>query len=257
MFDAFGAGDDNDDEVDENYINNGGRMNYIELVDDEDDEDDDDFDKESERLREAERKMESEENDEVLAKSPTAKNQTPDKDKDKDKDKKDDMLNEGGLLGDLPSLTPVKSPSSSGDGDKDKKLNKSAKKEKGKRTKEKLNISKIPPELVPDKFKCEITKKIMKRPMRTPNGNVYEEKKIVEWISKQGSIDPLSGVPLSKAELMQDGKLASEIVHWAQDYFAKKYEEKKKRSGRESPVKQEIVAAVATNKTNIEDEYDF
>ena len=80
------------------------------------------------------------------------------------------------------------------------------------------NYGDIPLSDVPRKFLCEISRKLLKRPVLTPNGNVFEEKVIKDWFTKQGSVCPVSGVPLAERELVRHKQLATEIAHWVDDY---------------------------------------
>ena len=166
------------------------------------------------------------------------------------------LINEGGLLGDLPSLTPQKSPSKEEQGN----YKSPTKSSKNKTKKKKLNVSKIPLEIVPEKFKCQITHKLLKRPVRTPYDNVYEEKVIQDWFKKQGSICPISGQPLTENELVKDNKLASEIVHFVEDYFSKKKEKKKSPKKKEEGEREEegaVSASVGGKNDEDDDQYDF
>ncbi|GMI15451.1 hypothetical protein TrVE_jg3540 [Triparma verrucosa] len=159
-----------------------------------------------------------------------------------EEEEEEEMINKGGLLGDLPSLTPKKSPMkvAEGEGDVDskkkKKKDKSAKKEKKKKDKKKKKDGKtsisryddIPTASVPSKYLCEISRKILKKPVVTPNGRVFEEKRIHDWFLKQGSVCPIEGIPLAERELRRHKELKTEIAHWVDGYFKEREGDKVK-----------------------------
>ncbi|KAG5188776.1 ankyrin repeat-containing domain protein [Tribonema minus] len=68
----------------------------------------------------------------------------------------------------------------------------------------------------PPNFKCNLSRRLMRDPVRTPYGNVYDRAMIAMWLQQQGSIDPLTGQPLVEAELKEDGELKSAIESWVQ-----------------------------------------
>ncbi|GMI05742.1 hypothetical protein TrLO_g10632 [Triparma laevis f. longispina] len=154
-----------------------------------------------------------------------------------DEEEEEEMINKGGLLGDLPSLTPKKSPKHADEDQSSskKKKKKSAKKEKKKKKDKKKvstsNYDDIPIADVPAKYLCEISRKILKKPVITPNEHVFEEKHIQDWFKKQGSVCPIEGVPLAERELMRHKELKTEVAHWVDDYFKSHSPAKKMAAG--------------------------
>jgi hypothetical protein len=63
----------------------------------------------------------------------------------------------------------------------------------------------------PPEFLCELCNHVLKHPVRTPYGNVYERDVIHAWFRKNGSIDPLTGQPLAPSELREEAELKERI----------------------------------------------
>ena len=70
------------------------------------------------------------------------------------------------------------------------------------------------PEGWSDEFKCAITGSVMRRPVRTPDGAVYEAATVERWLSEQGSIDPLTGAHLTKDMLEPCKELKRRLEKW-------------------------------------------
>jgi hypothetical protein len=114
------------------------------------------------------------------------------------------LLHSGGVLGDLPNLSPSKiSPSKQLHHDAnaafDEKLSPSmfsgapsrrADDKKGK--KKKTQATDVPTDM-PKEFLCQLTQKPMSDPVKTIFGNVYDRTAIMNWFSTQGRICPLTG----------------------------------------------------------------
>ena len=66
----------------------------------------------------------------------------------------------------------------------------------------------------PAEFACAISKRMMREPMRSPYGHVVEAKVIQAWFAKNGSVCPLTGQPLSAAQLKPDKELRQKITQW-------------------------------------------
>ncbi|DAZ96418.1 TPA: hypothetical protein N0F65_012499 [Lagenidium giganteum] len=129
------------------------------------------------------------------------------------------------LLGDLPALTPpaisirdandedVEAKDTAGEGkDDDDSCNNNdedGKKKKHKRRGKKRDKGNIPPE-----FKCAISLKLMKDPMRSPYGQVFDRAAIEAWFRDFGNRCPLTGEPLTMTQLVPDEKLKEEIREW-------------------------------------------
>ena len=67
---------------------------------------------------------------------------------------------------------------------------------------------------VTSEFACAISKRMMREPMRSPYGHVVEAKVIQAWFAKNGSVCPLTGQPLSAAQLKPDKELRQKITQW-------------------------------------------
>ena len=153
-----------------------------------------------------------------------------DADEEEAKEPEEELINKGGLLGDLPPLTP--SPSK-----KDKPAS-SNKKKKKKKKKEKMrgndktaqlssmpDYSDVPNSEVPEKYKCQIGKKLLLRPIVTPSSLHFESTLLMEWFKRQGSVCPITGVPLGKSECHADKELAKEIRVWVEGWRKTRREE--------------------------------
>ena len=60
---------------------------------------------------------------------------------------------------------------------------------------------------VPKEFLCAINQHIMRRPLRSPHGHVYEAETILAWLKEHGHVCPMSGAPLSSEDLVSDDEL--------------------------------------------------
>ncbi|CAM9511676.1 unnamed protein product [Ectocarpus sp. 13 AM-2016] len=69
---------------------------------------------------------------------------------------------------------------------------------------------------------CQLSKRVARDPVRTPYGHLFDRQMIGLWLSKQGSICPLTGQPLVEAELKADGKAKAEAKAWNDGLVAQK-----------------------------------
>lgn len=60
------------------------------------------------------------------------------------------------------------------------------------------------PEGCPKKYICEITGNLLRDPVRSPYGQVFEKRAIRTFLKKHGRKCPITGMPLSKSELQED-----------------------------------------------------
>lgn len=67
---------------------------------------------------------------------------------------------------------------------------------------------------IPAEFACRINGHLMKDPVRTPSGIVFERDTIVLWLQTRGSICPITGDPLTVEELREDPELRQGIMRW-------------------------------------------
>ncbi|CAM9694928.1 unnamed protein product, partial [Ectocarpus sp. 8 AP-2014] len=74
----------------------------------------------------------------------------------------------------------------------------------------------------PEGIICQLSKRVARDPVRTPYGHLFDRQMIGLWLSKQGSICPLTGQPLVEAELKADGKAKAEAKAWNDDLLAQK-----------------------------------
>ncbi|KAG7381790.1 Ankyrin repeat domain-containing protein 27 [Phytophthora pseudosyringae] len=131
------------------------------------------------------------------------------------------------LLGDLPSLNAItiQDADAVDDGDDDAEEDTDAKapaadsppkekhrkkpKDSSKKKKKKTGSRDIPPE-----FKCAVSLQLMKNPMRSPYGQVFERQVMEAWFRDFGNRCPLTGEPLTLQQLVSDEKLREEIREW-------------------------------------------
>ncbi|KAG6615490.1 Ankyrin repeat domain-containing protein 27 [Phytophthora cinnamomi] len=131
------------------------------------------------------------------------------------------------LLGDLPSLNAITIQDADtvdegdDDGEEDteakapaadsppKEKHKKKPRDPSKKKKKKAGSRDIPPE-----FKCAVSLKLMKDPMRSPYGQVFERQVIEAWFRDFGNRCPLTGEPLTLQQLVSDEKLREEIREW-------------------------------------------
>eukprot|EP00755_Sulcionema_specki_P033076 Sspe_Gene.20320::Locus_7448_Transcript_1_1_Confidence_1.000_Length_2122::g.20320::m.20320 len=66
----------------------------------------------------------------------------------------------------------------------------------------------------PAKFRCALNGHLIKDPVVSPYGHVYERDTIEQWLAKMGSTCPFTGKPLGKDDLKRDDALAIEIANW-------------------------------------------
>ncbi|KAG7397109.1 Ankyrin repeat domain-containing protein 27 [Phytophthora boehmeriae] len=166
------------------------------------------------------------------------------------------------LLGDLPSLNTITiqnadedeedteakdstadSPPKEGEQQKRKHRDPSKKKKK-----KKAGIQDIPPE-----FKCAVSLKLMKKPMRSPFGQVFERQVIEAWFRDFGNRCPLTGQPLTLQELVSDDKLQGEIREWKHGPTKSKPSDADTKGGNETNELKEPMPATGEQ----DDEYDF
>eukprot|EP00903_Cladosiphon_okamuranus_P011682 g10988.t1 len=77
----------------------------------------------------------------------------------------------------------------------------------------------------PEGIICQLSKRVARDPVRTPYGHLFDRQMIGLWLSKQGSICPLTGQPLVEAELKPDDKAKAEARAWNKDMLAKRKQE--------------------------------
>ncbi len=114
------------------------------------------------------------------------------------------LLHSGGVLGDLPSLSglhktsPNEFHSSHDDSSKAPPNafihNPSRRADDKNKRKKKHSVSSEVPADMPREFICQLTQRPMSDPVKTVYGNVYDRTAIMQWISTQGRICPLTGI---------------------------------------------------------------
>jgi hypothetical protein len=131
------------------------------------------------------------------------------------------LLHRGGVLGDLPSLSPggkvspdkntLKNHSKAtidGAGSMFTADGKSKTGPRGAASRNEL------PKDVPPEFVCELCRKIMSDPVKSVYGNFFEATVINRWLKDQGHICPLTGAPMSDTDLTPDEELRGKIQQW-------------------------------------------
>ncbi|KAK1928796.1 Homeobox protein Wariai [Phytophthora citrophthora] len=165
------------------------------------------------------------------------------------------------LLGDLPSLNAITiqdadvddvddddleedtdSKTSTTDSSSNEKHKKKTRDHSKKKKKKSSSSRDIPPE-----FKCAVSLKLLKAPMRSPYGHVFESQVIEAWFRDFGNRCPLTGEPLSFQQLVSDEKLREEIREW-------KHGSSKTKANRGDIAETKELLPVASPQG---DEYDF
>ena len=70
---------------------------------------------------------------------------------------------------------------------------------------------------VPPKFKCALTKQLMKDPLATKYGDNFEKEVIVNWFNSGNRVCPLSGKPLECSEVISNRALKAQIKFWLEE----------------------------------------
>lgn len=133
------------------------------------------------------------------------------------------------LLGDLPDLAATSVPSISiqdddseepGIEDQESKDNESksevAHSSSSGKTKLKKKHKSGKSKDIPVGFKCSVSLKLLKDPLRSPFGHVFERRVIEAWFRDFGNRCPLTGEPLTMQQLQSDTNLKAEIKEWKQ-----------------------------------------
>ena len=67
---------------------------------------------------------------------------------------------------------------------------------------------------VPRELRCAINGHLMRDPVKTPSGHVFERETIELWLRTRGSVCPISGAPLTAAELEPEAELRRAIMRY-------------------------------------------
>jgi len=67
---------------------------------------------------------------------------------------------------------------------------------------------------IPREFTCAINGHLMKEPVKSPGGHVFEKSTITLWLRMQGSVCPITGQPLVQEDLEPDEELKTRIMRW-------------------------------------------
>lgn len=119
-------------------------------------------------------------------------------------DRSPEYLHQGEMLGNLPALG-----GSLRGGGQSVKLEPEKRAVTGSKTQENAEPADTPPD-----FLCNISRRLLAEPYRSPYGHVFEAKLIRAWLAKNGSICPLTGQPLVASELEPDTELKAKITNW-------------------------------------------
>ncbi|KAH7482401.1 E3 ubiquitin-protein ligase mib1 [Phytophthora ramorum] len=103
---------------------------------------------------------------------------------------------------------------------------------------------------IPLEFKCAVSLKLLKDPMRSPYGQVFERQVIEAWFRDFGNRCPLTGEPLTLQQLVSDEKLRENIREWK--HGPRKSKTLEENTMEESESKEELSVASPRD-----DEYDF
>lgn len=118
------------------------------------------------------------------------------------------------LLGDLPPIGPgqctLQLPP-----DLDKTTTKRRHKKRSKKQQQPPLIKPAPkPSDVPEEFVCAINGHVMRKPMKSPYGQVFEKDTIEKWLKENGNTCPITGKPLKSEDLKYDEELSKRITQW-------------------------------------------
>uniref|UniRef100_K3X801 U-box domain-containing protein n=1 Tax=Globisporangium ultimum (strain ATCC 200006 / CBS 805.95 / DAOM BR144) TaxID=431595 RepID=K3X801_GLOUD len=114
-------------------------------------------------------------------------------------------------------------------------------------------------------FKCAVSLKLLKDPLRSPYGHVFERHVVEAWFRDFGNRCPLTGEPLTIHQLAPDDKLKAAIREWKHGGFASSRGTKTKDAANGTDIseskggddKVEAEAATASPETVEIDPYDF
>lgn len=160
------------------------------------------------------------------------------------------------LLGDLPSFDAVPSITIQAEGDVDedegdaKDMADSPSKDRSKRSK-RSKRKKPNKGDIPDEFKCAVSLKLLRDPMRSPLGHIFEREVIEAWFRDFGNRCPLTGEPLTIHQLSRDEKLREAIRAW------KKGENASAEPEQVTKVEEKANTPVAESKVSGDELYDF
>ncbi|KAJ0412376.1 hypothetical protein ATCC90586_009566 [Pythium insidiosum] len=171
------------------------------------------------------------------------------------------------LLGDLPSLQAKAPPAIEirdaddpvqDDADEEDASSETSSRSPSKHHKKKRKNKKHATE-IPAEFKCAVTLKLLKDPLRSPLGQVFEREVIETWFRDFGNRCPLTGEPLSLAQLVPDEKLKAEIKDWKKGSRKSNNSEREERTvaGPEEKAPQDLKPIAAAVTTAQDDPYDF
>eukprot|EP01065_Artemidia_motanka_P048814 TRINITY_DN796_c0_g2_i1.p1 TRINITY_DN796_c0_g2~~TRINITY_DN796_c0_g2_i1.p1 ORF type:complete len:620 (+),score=198.50 TRINITY_DN796_c0_g2_i1:222-2081(+) len=66
----------------------------------------------------------------------------------------------------------------------------------------------------PANFRCSLNGHLMKDPVRSPHGHVFERETIMKWLESAGSTCPFTGKPMASGDLQDDLDLRAAIASW-------------------------------------------
>eukprot|EP01060_Flectonema_neradi_P006404 TRINITY_DN1431_c2_g1_i1.p1 TRINITY_DN1431_c2_g1~~TRINITY_DN1431_c2_g1_i1.p1 ORF type:complete len:635 (+),score=77.65 TRINITY_DN1431_c2_g1_i1:64-1968(+) len=67
---------------------------------------------------------------------------------------------------------------------------------------------------VPSRFRCALDGNLMKTPVRTPYGHVFDKHTITKWFEQSGQLCPITGKTLQPSDLEPDVTLSADITSW-------------------------------------------
>jgi hypothetical protein len=70
----------------------------------------------------------------------------------------------------------------------------------------------------PEKFRCALTKEVMKDPLVSKRGHCFERESIRKWMDEMGLVCPITGEELKPSDLVTNTKLQWEIQQWQLAY---------------------------------------
>lgn len=133
--------------------------------------------------------------------TPSSKNKSEEKSQ---KDAEPQLLHNGPVLGQLPLLQ------SAGSGTSPISKHTHSTPASSKKKKQNGGTSND----LPKEFLCELCQRQLTDPVKSVYGNIYEKSVIEDWLKNQGKICPLTGAPLSEADLVPQDELKMKIRKW-------------------------------------------
>jgi len=87
----------------------------------------------------------------------------------------------------------------------------------------------VDPTAAPADLRCDIDGKLLGTPLRSPHGHLFEKDTLEQWLSRCGSICPVTGKPLRLENCKPDRAVERQVVQWVKAAKAEHKREVQKR----------------------------